>query len=128
MKTLNRALLTLSVAILLTGCATVFTSIVTTTSVVDTGMKAWAEVSAKGFSTPAIDSKVVEAHNQYRKSCAIAQEALIAFKQTGDQAAYVQAFAVVKATAADLIQLITPLISPSKAVKLQTDIAKATHI
>jgi hypothetical protein len=113
---------------LLAGCATVYTGVVTITSVVDTGMKAWAEVSAKGMSSAAVDAKVIEVHNKYREACAVAKIALESYKANGDQAAYLQAFAVVKATAADLIQLIAPLINPSKAAKLQTDLSKATKI
>ena len=128
MVKLNRALLTLSVAILLSGCATVFTGIVTLTEVVDTGMKAWAQASNSGYSTTAIDAKVVEVHGKYQKACSVAQEALIAYKATGDQAAYQKAFAVVKAIAIDLVDLIAPVITSDKAVKLQTDLAKASKI
>jgi len=113
---------------LLVGCTTVYTTVVTTTSVVDTTMKAWAEVSSKGYSTPAIDAKVIQVHNEYRKACSVAQTALIVYKSTGDQAAYLQAFAVVKATAADLIQLIYPIIDSKKAAKLQSDLLKASQI
>jgi len=128
MRKFNRILLTLSIVSLLVGCATVFSGIVTTTSVVDTAMKAWAEVSAKGYSTPDIDSRVAVVHNQYRMACSAAQDALVAFRQTGDQAVYIQAFAVVKATASDLINLIAPLISADKSKKLKTDILKASKI
>jgi len=128
MKQLKRVGLLFAFLFIFAGCATVYSTIITVTSVVDTGMKAWAEVSAKGYSTPAIDAKVVEVHNKYRASCEVAQKALIAYKQTGDQAAYLQAFAIVKATAADLIALIAPIIDSAKAVKLQTDLSKATQI
>ncbi len=128
MNQLKQTIPLLVVLALLAGCATLFSGVVTTTSVVDTAMKAWAEVSANGKSTPALDAKVTNAHNQYRKAAGIAQEALVAYKQSGDQADYLKAFNVVKATAADLIAMIVPLINPDKANKLQTDLAKATTI
>ena len=124
----SRLLITLAVTMLLVGCTTVYTGIVTITSVVDTGMKAWADVSAHGLSTTAVDAKVIAVHNQYRASCAVAQKALQAYKDTGDQTAYQQAYAVVRATAADLIALITPLIDQTKAAQLHTNLAKATTI
>lgn len=110
---------------LLVGCATMFTSIVTVTSVVDTAMKAWAELQVKGLTSLQTDAKVIVAHDKYREACAVTQTALIAYKQTGDNTAYVKAVAVARATAADLISLIVPLLTDSQATKIKTDFDKA---
>ncbi len=91
-------------------------------------MKAWADLSVAGKTTPAIDSKVAQSYAQYQKSCAIAEDALKAYKANGDKATYEQAFAIVKATAAELIALIAPIIAPDKAAKMTADLAKATKI
>jgi hypothetical protein len=91
-------------------------------------MKAWAEVSANGYSTAAVDAKVILVHNKYRASCTVAQKALEAYKDSGDQAAYLQAWDVVKGTAVELIQLISPLIEPAKATKIQIQLSKANSI
>lgn len=124
----SRLLTTLAVAMLLVGCTTVYTSVITVTSVVNTGIRAWADVSARGFSTPAIDTKVIAIHNQYRASCAVAEKALQTYKDTGDQTGYAQALAVLRATAADLIALITPIIDGKTSAALSANLAKASAI
>lgn len=125
---MKRILLTLSIVALLCGCASLYSGVVTITSVVDSAMKSWASLSNKGLTNPEIDAKVTNAHNQYRKACAIAQEALIAYKASGDQSEYLKAFEVVKAAAGSLIDMIVPLVSPSKGTQLKTDLAKAKVI
>ena len=117
-----------SLAVLLTACATLYSSVVTITSVVDTAMKAWAEASVKGITTPAVDAKVKEVHAKYVASCAVASKALKAYKDTGDQSQYLQALAVVKASAVDLVALITPFIASDTATKLNTNLSKANKI
>jgi len=127
MKT-QRIVLTLSLILLLAGCATTYTAVVTLTSVVRTAMRAWAEAAEKGLTTPLIDSKVAEVHKRYRQAAATAQDALKAYKETGDQAEYIRAFGVVRSVASELISLIAPLITPDKAVKIQADLNKAVTL
>src|SRR6188768_2893633 len=98
MKT-QRIVLTLSLILLLAGCATTYTAVVTLTSVVRTAMRAWAEAAEKGLTTPLIDSKVAEVHKRYRQAAAVAQDALKEYKATGDQAEYIRAFGVVRSVA-----------------------------
>ena len=128
MRTLTRAFLTLSIVALLAGCATVYTSTVTITQVVDTAMKGWADLSVKGFTSAAVDTKVIAAHNNYRQACAVTQTALIAYKQTGDNTAFVQAMAVAKAAASGLIDLIVPLLTTSDGAEIKDNLAKATTL
>ena len=91
-------------------------------------MRAWAEAAEKGLTTPRIDTKVAEVHARYRQAAATAQNALKAYKETGDQAEYIRAFGVVRSVASELISLITPLITPDKAVKIQADLNKAVTL
>ena len=118
----------LALALTLAGCATLFTSVVTITSVVDAGMKDWATLSVAGKTTPAIDSAVTAYHAKYQKACGIAQDALIAYKANGDKAAYVQALMAVRSLASDIIDAITPLLTSTEANNLKAKLAKATVI
>lgn len=113
------------VAALVVGCASLYTSTVTITSVVDAGMKDWASASAAGKTTPAIDAAVTKAHDKYRASCATAQKALEAYKATGDQSQYVAALTAVRAAASGIFELITPIIAPAEAQSLNAKLSQA---
>lgn len=117
-----------SLAVLLTACATLYSSVVTITSVVDTAMKAWAELSVAGKTTAAVDAKVIAAHNKYRESCAVAAKALKAYKESGDNNQYVAALNAVKAVATDLVALITPLVTTAQADTLNKNLSKASAL
>jgi len=110
----------------LIGCTTLYTTTVTITQVVDSGMKSWAQMSAAGKSTAAIDAAVIKAHNQYRGACAVAQTALINYKASGNNADYVAAIVAVRSSVDGLFNLITPLLTPAKATTLKSQLAKAT--
>lgn len=112
----------------LVGCTTVYSGVVSLTGVVDTAMKAWAELSVKGATSPAIDARVVAAHNQYRQYAASAEAALQAYKENGDPGSYTAALAAAKSAANSLIDIIVPLLLPQKAASLKADLAKANHI
>lgn len=115
----------LAIAMLCVACQTLFTSTVTITSVVDSAMKQWAALSTKGTTGPTIDAKVVDAHNKYRASCAVAQAALVAYKASGDQTQYIAALNAVKVAAAGIIDLIVPFVATDKGVTLKSDLTKA---
>lgn len=110
---------------LLVGCASLYSGIITITSVVDSAMKQWAALSVAGKTSPAIDAKVTTAHDNYRKAAAATQAALIAYKASGDQSAYVAALNASRAAAQGLIDLIVPLVLPRDAATLQNNFAKA---
>lgn len=122
---MKKLLATTIVTLLLVGCASFSKTVVTVTAVVDSAMKEWAALSVNGKTTPSVDAKVVQAHNTYRASCAIVQTALIKYKETGDQAPYLQAFAAARAAADGLLELITPLLLPEKATDLKTKLSTA---
>lgn len=111
-----------------TACVSLSTAVITITQVVDSGMKDWAAMSVAGKSTPAIDVKVIAAHDNYRQACAVAQKALVAFKETGNNSDYVKALAAARASADGLIDLITPLITPDKSTELKIKLSKATQL
>lgn len=118
----------LLLAVALTACTTVYTGIVTLTSVVDSAMKNWAALSVAGKTTPIIDTKVVAAHDTYRKACAVAQSALVAYKTSGNDADYLKALEAARAAAGGLIDLIVPLLDSQTAATLKAKQAKATAL
>lgn len=121
-------ILSILALLFLVGCTTLFTSVVTITTVVDTTMKAWADLSVHGKTSPAIDAKVKAAHDKYRASCSIAQNALFAYKASGDPTQYNAAVLAVKTAAQELLNLITPLLTQMKAEDLQKQLYNATKI
>jgi len=124
MKTIRLPLAAFLLAFLV-GCAGLYTGVVTVTSVVDTAMKAWADLSVQGKTTPAVDAQVKAAHDKYRAACGVAQSALVAYKASGDPAQYNVAVAAAKQAASDLVAIIVPLVTSAQASDLQTKLANA---
>lgn len=114
--------------LLLVGCTSLYTGVVTFTSVVDAGMKNWAALAVKGQTGAKVDAAVAFAHDKYRASAAIAQTALVAYKAGGNQQDWLNALAAVKTAAGDLINLIVPLLTPSQATTLTTQLNKAVAL
>lgn len=127
MKPMKRILPLLAV-LLMVGCTSLYTGIVTFTSVVDAAMKDWASLSAKGQTSPKVDAAVTAAHDKYRAAAGVAQTALIAYKAGGNQQDWLNALAAVKASAGDLINMIVPLVTPSRAATLTTQLSKASTL
>lgn len=127
MKIMQRILPLLAI-LLMVGCTSLYTGIVTFTSVVDAAMKDWASLSAKGQTGPKVDAAVTAAHDRYRAAAGVAQTALIAYKAGGNQQDWLNALAAVKASAGDLINMIVPLVTPSRAATLTTQLSKASTL
>lgn len=111
--------------LLAVACASLYTGVITVTTVVDSAMKSWAELSVKGLTTPAVDAKVTAAHDKYRASCGVAKNALIAYKVSGDPTQYNAAIAAAKDAANQLLELIVPLLTATEGTDLQTKLANA---
>ena len=110
------------------GCSSLYTGVVTLTSVVDSAMKNWASLSVAGKSTPQIDTAVMTAHGKYRQAASVAQTALIAYKNGGNQQDYLNALVAVRSAAGGLVDLIVPLLTPSQASTLQSNLSKAVTL
>ena len=121
-----KTFLTIPLLLFLVACASLYTGVVTVTQVVDQTMKDWAALSVAGKTTPVIDVKVKATHDRYRQTAATLEQALVIYKQTGDQGQYVAALQAVKAVAGELIDLIVPLVTAKEATTLKTNLAKAT--
>jgi hypothetical protein len=109
----------------LVGCSTLYTGVVSITSVVDTATTEWSNLSIAGKTTPEFDALVIKAHDKYRVSCGIAKRALVVYKSGGDQANYLTALEAAKVAADGLLDIIYPLLSPDKADALKGQLAKA---
>lgn len=110
------------------GCTTLYRGVVTMSDVVDKAMTAWADLSVKGATTPAVDARVKAAHAQYQKSAAVARDALIAYKQGGDKATYEQALAAAQVAMNGVVNIILPLLTPDKADTLRAQASKAKGV
>lgn len=120
-------LLLLPVLVLLFGCQGLWNSVVTFKDVTDAAMKDWAEASVTGKTTPAMDTAVKAAYANVQKAAGIAADALTAYKAGGSQNSYINALAAVRLAVGNLIDLITPSITPQKATALQTMLKKAVQ-
>lgn len=124
----NRAIPIVLLLAFLVGCTTVYTGIVTLTQVVDTSMKAWSDIVHQGKATPALETKVKQGYTTYQGACDTAANALIAYKLSGDPTQYQAAVAAAQAAATALVETITPLLTPSKATTIKTQLSKAKVI
>jgi len=125
--TLNRLALVLLLA-LVSACSTVYTGIVTLTQVVDAAAQDYASLVVQGQTTPEMDAKATAAHDQYRAACAVARDALKAYKAGGDQANYVKALEAARAAAAGFIDLIAPMLTGAESASLKSQLAKAVAL
>lgn len=124
---MNRlAYTSLLAAVFLTACATLYSAAITTTQVVDSAMAQWADLAVAGKTTPQIDEKVVQAHFKYQQACAIARDALAAYKAGGDQVAYQKAFEATRVAMIAVLDIILPLLQPAQKVELQSKVGRAT--
>jgi hypothetical protein len=108
------------------GCAGLYQSTITITSVVDTTMRSWADLSTSGKTSPQIDAKVKHYHDLYRDACMVAQASLIEFKRTGNQDAYTQGLYAARVAAQNVLNVITPLLNHVKAKELNVRLSEAT--
>src|SRR5689334_1503248 len=80
---MKNKLLTLGAILLLTGCTTLYTAIVTVTQVRNSAMTELARLSVNGMISPETDTKIDNADNIYLLSAKQAQLALETYKNGG---------------------------------------------
>lgn len=128
MKKLKRLIPLFSLA-LLVGCGTtLFTGIVTVTSVVDSAMKNWAKLSVSHQTTPEFDTKVIAAHDKYRQAAAVAEVMLQTAKANGQTNDIVTILQVAKDGASPLVDLITSVMQPADAATTKLNLQKASGL
>lgn len=126
MKTRIQTLTLLAAIVLLAGCATLFRTIVTITEVRAQAMTELAGLHARGLITPELDKKIDAIDLRYRQSAEVAENALIAYKAGGDQAAYLTALNVTRSVVFELLDILTPMLTQEKSTKLNTTLTKAS--
>lgn len=91
-------------------------------------MKDAAELHAQGKLSAQVDAAIGQAHEKYRAAAAVAQTALIAYKESGDRTAYEKALLAVRSAVNSLVDMIVPLLTPDKATRLKSDLGKAVTL
>jgi hypothetical protein len=112
----------------LAACSTFYSSVISMTAVVDSGMKQWAQLSVAGKTSLMVDNAVKVNHDRYRQACAVAQASLISYKETGDKTAYIQALTTARTAANGLFDIILPLLNKADAATLSSNLNKANAL
>ena len=124
---MNKLKLLLALGVLslgLAGCITVNKATVSLTSVVDVAMKDWAQASAAGRTTPALDAKVIAAHNEYRRVCGAIvpiYETAIAKGENPDAAAVLT---TLRAAVDPLLDLLLPVLPAHEQTAITAKLRK----
>ncbi len=127
MKTLQRSLGPV-LALILVGCTTFYSSVISLTSVIDGAAKTYAHLVNSGLVPPDLQAKVSERYLNYRNCARVAKQALEAYKISGDPGQFNQAMIVARQAAFEFVGLILPLLAPQDSIALQTQLGKATTI
>lgn len=112
------------------GCrgGSVWPHIVTVTEVRDSAMKELAQLSKQGQISEATDAKIAKADEVYRAAAETAAKSLRTYKEGGSEADYVKALAAAKAAVTGILDILTPFLTQAEAVKLNTQLAKASRL
>ncbi len=124
----NRSLPLALCVLFLVGCASFYTGIVSLTQITDGAAKTYAKLFNDGLVPPDVAVKVAAAHLQYRVDAKVAQDAMIAYRASGDGSTYQQAFALAQQSAASFIAAVVPLFAHDDAVKLQTQLKQVNAL
>jgi hypothetical protein len=117
------------VLLLSTGCASLFKSTVTITSVVDAGMKSWAELSVGGFTTPEFDAQVKRTHAKYQLYSGKAADILRKYKAgTATEHQYADALEATRQTALAVLDALYFVLEPTDQAKMKRQIEGATSL
>lgn len=107
------------------GCGSLYTGVVTITKVVDTTMKAYADLVHQGLVSAPVQQQVRSAYGKYQVAAAVAEDALKAYKAGASATSYQQALQTARDAAQSILDLIIPLLTPSKGSAIQAQFAKA---
>lgn len=110
------------------GCASLYRGVVTITDVADQTMTELGALSRAGKITPELDAKIGRAHADYVKACAVAELALVAYKESGDSSQHLAALKAVRASIDPLIEILGAFVTQEKTSKLKTQLATAKSL
>lgn len=123
----SRALPALFLMLLLAGCQSNYSGIVTLTSVVDGAAVEYARLYNDGLVPTELAQRVAAAHQSFRIACGIAKDALIAYKTGTDTnpERYNVALTAAQQSAQQFVALLLPLLPPHQSIALQQRLKEA---
>lgn len=124
-----QSLTLLTLMLLLAGCRSFYSGVVTLTSVVDSAAVEYARLYNDGLVTTELAQRVAAAHLSFRTACGIAKDALIAYKAGGMNAnpeQYNVALTAAQQSAQQFVQLLLPLLAPHDAIAIQQRLKEAS--
>jgi len=129
MKT-EQSLTLLTVTMLLAACQSFYSGVVTLTSVVDSAAVEYARLYNDGLVSTDLAQKAAAAHQNFRVSCGVAKDALIAYKAAGAAAnpeQYNVALTAAQQAAQGFVGLIAALLPPHQSIALQQRLKEANE-
>lgn len=123
-----KALFISLLAVLLIGCSSLYTQIVTVTKIRDSAMKELAILSKQGKIGAATDQKIAQADQIYRQAAETAQAALVAYKANGDPATYQNALSAVKTALTGVLNILAQFVPASETANYKAQLATATKL
>lgn len=124
-----QSLTLLTLMLLLAGCRSFYSGVVTLTSVVDSAAVEYARLYNDGLVTTELAQRVAAAHLSFRTACGIAKDALIAYKAGGMNAnpeQYNVALTAAQQSAQQFVALLVPLLAPHDAIAIQQRLKEAS--
>jgi hypothetical protein len=110
----------------LSGCGTLYTNIVTMKKVGDSISAEYAQLYKAGLISPEQDAKAEAAHAEYREAMGVLATALEAAQLSGDASDVPGKLRAAKQAITPMLNLISPLLSNSKANTLQKQLTTAS--
>lgn len=120
--------LTLIVVIMLCGCQTFYSNVVTITQVRKSAITEMASLYKKGLVSPETDAKFEAIDEEFIKAAAIAENALVAYKEGLTTEKPNGKVLAVKVIVGQLLDIVTPMLLEKDSNKLNTDLSKATQL
>lgn len=124
---MKRLLTMLATALLVAGCAGLYTTVVTITQIRKDTMNEIGRAYREGKISPETDAKIAKADSEYLKAAAMAEKILVAYKEgTATKGAVAAQILGVKAALTSLIDIAEPfLVKPSNQ---RNQLAAATQL
>lgn len=124
-----KALFISLLAVLLVGCSSLYTQIVTVTKIRDSAMKELATLSKQGKITPATDAKIAQADSVYRQAAETAQKALIAYQASPSTATnYTAALQATKLAVSGVLDILAQFVASNEMTTYRTQLTKANKL
>lgn len=122
-------MLTGLIVVMLSGCSTLYTQIVTVTQIRDSAMKELAALHAQGKITRATDEKIAQADAVYRQAAEAATAALKAYRDNPSAGTnYTAALQATKVAVSGILNILGQFIPSSESAAYNTKLVKANQL